>query len=165
MPQQEMARARQFNANQLVAGARRMSEASTEAIDSHNRTHRQRGLVRTPKGAPRRGGRVKGTPNKVNSDIKQMVVEALSRAGGVKYLVQCAHKQPVAFLGPVGRVLPLTIAGKGEDGAIPISFEWAPAAVAKDAGDNSKLTIDAVTEPVREALDDAVELLEEAAAA
>jgi hypothetical protein len=103
----------------------------------------------------RRGGRVKGTPNKVNGDIKEMVVTALSKAGGVEYLVQCAHKQPVAFLGLVGRVLPLTIAGKGENGAIPISFEWAPAA--KDADANKQLTIDAVTEPVLEQLEDAAD--------
>lgn len=75
----------------------------------------------------RRGGRAKGTLNKQNADIKEMVVQALSEAGGVKYLVQCAHKQPVAFLGLVGRVLPLQIQGKGENGSIPISFEWAPA--------------------------------------
>jgi hypothetical protein len=124
--------------------------AATQATESRSRT---RGLVRTAKGEPRRGGRVKGTPNKVNGDIKEMVVTALSRAGGVDYLVNCAHKQPVAFLGLVGRVLPLTIAGKGEDGAIPISFEWAPAA--KVADDNSKLTIDAVTEPLLDALEDA----------
>jgi hypothetical protein len=76
----------------------------------------------------RRGGRPKGGQNHVNRDIKEMVVQALSEAGGVSYLVQCAHKQPVAFLGLVGRVLPLQLAGTGADGApIPISFEWAPA--------------------------------------
>jgi hypothetical protein len=109
----------------------------------------------------RRGGRQKGRANAINRDIKEMVITALSEAGGVDYLVRCAHKQPVAFLGLVGRVLPLTIAGKGEDGAIPISFEWAPAA--KVADDNSKLTIDAVTEPVLDAVEDAAGQLEDAA--
>jgi hypothetical protein len=103
----------------------------------------------------RRGGRQKGRANAINRDIKEMVIAALSEAGGVDYLVQCAHKQPVAFLGLVGRVLPLTIAGKGEDGAIPISFEWAPAV--KVADDNKQLTIDAVTEPLLEALEDAAD--------
>jgi hypothetical protein len=114
---------------------------------------KKRGWNLKPNGpGERNGGRQKGSGNRVNRDIKEMVVQALSEAGGVKYLVQCAHKQPVAFLGLVGRVLPLTIAGKGEDGAIPISFEWAPAA--KVADDNSKFTIDVVVEPMLEQLED-----------
>jgi hypothetical protein len=114
---------------------------------------KKRGWNLKPNGpGERNGGRQKGSGNRINRDIKEMVVQALSEAGGVKYLVQCAHKQPVAFLGLVGRVLPLTIAGKGEDGAIPISFEWAPAA--KVADDNSKFTIDVVVEPVLEQLED-----------
>jgi hypothetical protein len=122
------------------------------------RAQRLANLVHTPKGAPRRGGRTKGTPNKVNGDIKEMVVAALSRAGGVDYLVQCAHKQPVAFLGLVGRVLPLTIAGKGDNGAIPISFEWAPAApFIKDADEIKQLSIDVEAEPVLEQLEDAAD--------
>jgi hypothetical protein len=80
--------------------------------------------------------------NVINRDIKEMVITALSKAGGVDYLVQCAHKQPVAFLGLVGRVLPLQLAGTGTDGApIPISFEWAPA----------QPQIEAKAEPVIEA--------------
>lgn len=55
------------------------------------------------------GGRKKGTLNKVNSDIKAMVLEALEETGGVDYLVMCSKEQPVAFLGLVGKVLPLTI--------------------------------------------------------
>jgi hypothetical protein len=38
-----------------------------------------------------------------------MVLIALSRAGGPKYLEQQAHKNPVAFLTLVGKILPLTI--------------------------------------------------------
>lgn len=35
----------------------------------------------------RRGGRTKGTPNKLTSDVKAMILEALDKAGGVNYLV------------------------------------------------------------------------------
>lgn len=39
------------------------------------------------KGAPKTGGRQKGVPNKLTADVKAMVLDALSQAGGVKYLL------------------------------------------------------------------------------
>lgn len=62
-------------------------------------------------GRAKTGGRQKGTPNKINSDIKGMILGALSAKGGVKYLEQQADANPVAFMGLVGKVLPLTVAG------------------------------------------------------
>lgn len=38
-------------------------------------------------GTPKTGGRQKGTPNKVSADVKQMVLEALGKAGGAQYLL------------------------------------------------------------------------------
>lgn len=38
-------------------------------------------------GTPKTGGRQKGTPNKLTADVKAMILEALDKAGGVKYLV------------------------------------------------------------------------------
>ncbi len=67
----------------------------------------------------RRGGRKKGTPNKFNADIKGMIIGALSKGGGEKWLVRQMTENPVAFMGLVGRVLPLTIAG---DPTAPISI-------------------------------------------
>ena len=64
-----------------------------------------------PKGLPKTGGRQKGTPNKINAGLKEMILGALDEAGGVKYLVAQAHDKPQAFLALVGRVLPMTIAG------------------------------------------------------
>ena len=63
----------------------------------------------------RHGGRPKGIPNKLNSQLKDMILQALSDAGGVKYLKVQAVKNPNAFLSLVGRVLPLQMTG--EDGA------------------------------------------------
>lgn len=55
------------------------------------------------------GGRQKGTPNKVSADIKGMVLEALSAKGGAQYLIDQAELNPVAFMGLVGKVLPMTV--------------------------------------------------------
>lgn len=58
------------------------------------------------KGQPKTGGRGKGIPNKVNSDLKGMILTALSEVGGVNYLKTQARKNPTAFIGLVGKVLP-----------------------------------------------------------
>lgn len=52
------------------------------------------------------GGRPKGSPNKVTSELRHMIVEALDNAGGVEYLTRQADENPVAFLGLVGKCLP-----------------------------------------------------------
>lgn len=61
----------------------------------------------------RRGGRQKGTPNKVSSDVRNMVNEALAQAGGVEYLVAQARANPAAFLTLVGKVIPKEVTGAG----------------------------------------------------
>lgn len=57
-------------------------------------------------------GRVKGVPNKNTAAIKDMILQALTKAGGVDYLVGQAALTPAAFLSLVGKVLPLQIAGE-----------------------------------------------------
>ena len=52
------------------------------------------------------GGRVKGVPNKLTKAIKDMILGALDDVGGQKYLVQQAKRNPVAFIGLLGRILP-----------------------------------------------------------
>lgn len=64
-----------------------------------------------PKGAPKVGGRKKGTPNKQTAAIKEMIIQALDNKGGVEYLEKQADANPVAFLGLVGKVLPLQVSG------------------------------------------------------
>jgi hypothetical protein len=71
-------------------------------------------------------GRKPGVPNKLGRDIKEMVVGALCAAGGVNYLLRQAEQNPVAFMGLVGRVLPLQVTGEA-GGPIHFSFDWAPA--------------------------------------
>jgi hypothetical protein len=72
------------------------------------------------------GGRVKGVPNKLNATIKEMVLGALSDVGGQRYLAARALDQPVAFMGLIGRVLPLQVTGEN-GGALVVDFRWADA--------------------------------------
>jgi hypothetical protein len=63
-----------------------------------------------PKGAPKVGGRKKGTPNKLNAAVKEMILQALNEAheeGGVEYLKAQASSNPTAFLSLVGKLVPL----------------------------------------------------------
>lgn len=71
---------------------------------------------------PEKRGSRKGVPNKTTKAIKDMVIGALADAGGRAYLTRCAKdpKLAVAFLGLVGRVLPLQIAG---DANAPITVQ------------------------------------------
>ena len=70
-------------------------------------------------GSPKTGGRKKGSPNKITADVKAMILGALHKAGGEDYLLLRSQDQPVAFMGLVGKVLPLQLTGEG-GGAIII---------------------------------------------
>ncbi len=65
------------------------------------------------------GGSRKGRPNKVTAELKDMILEALSSAGGVDYLTERANdpRTASAFLTLVGKTLPMTVKGPGEGGA------------------------------------------------
>jgi hypothetical protein len=73
-----------------------------------------------------RRGRPAGTPNRVTGSIKAMIEGALKDAGGREYLARQAEQNPVAFMGLVGRVLPLQLAG-ADGGALVVDFRWADA--------------------------------------
>ena len=68
------------------------------------------------------GGRQKGTPNKVTGTLKDMILQALSNAGGTTYLETQAAKNPNAFLALVGRVLPLQVKEGGDDPRVPTTI-------------------------------------------
>lgn len=72
------------------------------------------------KGKEKGPGRPKGTPNKVTADIKGMILTALSNAGGAEYLERKANdpRTAAAFLGLVGKVLPLTISNAPGEGFV-----------------------------------------------
>jgi hypothetical protein len=64
------------------------------------------------KGQSKTGGRRKGTPNKLNADVKAMILGALHDAGGQRYLLEQSAANPTAFLTLVGKILPLQVTGK-----------------------------------------------------
>jgi hypothetical protein len=63
------------------------------------------------------GGRKAGTPNKMTAALKEDILSALAGVGGATYLQEVAISHPPAFLSLIGKVLPMTVQGAGEDGA------------------------------------------------
>lgn len=82
-------------------------------------------------------GRPKGATNKINRELKEMILEALEQSGGVDYLVRKANdpRTAPAFIGLIGKVLPMTIQGSGDGGALKLelSAPWLER-VAKERG-------------------------------
>ena len=73
-----------------------------------------------------------------------MIERALQKAGGVEYLARQAEQNPVAFMGLVGRVLPLQLAG--HDGQrLVVDFRWADATIVDTAPVDTPV-IDAVAD-------------------
>lgn len=64
-------------------------------------------------------GKPKGATTKMGRNLKEMIQQALENAGGVEYLTERAQdpRTASAFLTLVGKVLPMTVQGPGEDGA------------------------------------------------
>ena len=62
-------------------------------------------------------GRKPGIPNRANGLLKDAIIQAAEEAGGeggmVAYLTKQAKKHPAAFLGLIGRVLPLQVQDRG----------------------------------------------------
>lgn len=64
------------------------------------------------KGEKRPGqGRPKGSKDKGNALIREMIVEALHGVGGVSYLQEKAESHPQAFMALIGKVMPVQVEG------------------------------------------------------
>lgn len=61
------------------------------------------------KGNPKTGGRAKGVTNKTTTDLKQMILNALDKAGGEDYLHKQSALNPGSFMALIGKVLPRDI--------------------------------------------------------
>lgn len=57
-------------------------------------------------GRKKTGGRQKGVTNKVNKELKDMILGALNDVGGQKYLARQAEENPGPFLTLIGKILP-----------------------------------------------------------
>lgn len=62
-------------------------------------------------------GRKKGVPNKTTAALKDMILQALDKKGGVDYLVTQADQNPAAFMTLLGKVLPMQVTG-GDGGPV-----------------------------------------------
>ena len=47
-----------------------------------------------PKGIPKTGGRQKGTPNKITTDVRQGILDAAEKLGGIPRLVAWSKEDP-----------------------------------------------------------------------
>lgn len=65
-----------------------------------------------PKGSPKTGGRVAGTPNKLTKTIRESIEIAFHEVGGPEYLVKMAIEQPVAFMALLAKVMPTQVEAK-----------------------------------------------------
>jgi hypothetical protein len=78
------------------------------------------------KGGARPGaGRPKGSLDKGNALIRELICQALDEVGGVEYLKTTAQSHPTAFLALVGKVMPIQVEG-GDNPikhSIKVSFE------------------------------------------
>lgn len=70
-------------------------------------------------------GRPKGSPNKTTALLKDAILQAAEKAGDkegmVGYLKKQADKNPTAFMGLLGKVLPMQVEGTGDDGSINVT--------------------------------------------
>jgi hypothetical protein len=65
------------------------------------------------KGGKRAGaGRKKGTQNKINAEIKDMLRQALDESGGVEYFKKQAKDNPVSFNTLIAKIIPADVNAK-----------------------------------------------------
>lgn len=75
---------------------------------------------------PQGSGRKKGTPNETTREVKEMLRQALTKAGGVAYLTRCAKNPRTAssFLALIGKLIPHEIKAQLEgEGRFVVGFE------------------------------------------
>ena len=80
----------------------------------------------------------------MNKLLKDMILEAMHKCGGVDYLVRQAEDNPVAFLSLVGKILPMQVTG--QDGGA-ITFKIITCVPTPEAIEN-KAAEDAIPTPV-----------------
>lgn len=63
-------------------------------------------------------GKPKGTKSKNSIKLREQILGALDRLGGMAWLVKLGQQEPVAFVSLLGKVLPSTLAGNEDDGKL-----------------------------------------------
>lgn len=65
-----------------------------------------------PKGTPKTGGRVAGTPNKSTASVKAALEQAFEKMGGVDALTDWAGENPTEFYKLYAKLLPVHLQGE-----------------------------------------------------
>jgi hypothetical protein len=65
-----------------------------------------------PKGAPKTGGRRKGVQNKISLSLKEDVLAAYNKLGGVDYLTSLGLTDQKTFVALLAKILPHEIAAQ-----------------------------------------------------
>jgi hypothetical protein len=60
-------------------------------------------------------GRRPGVPNKIGSELRALILEALDKAGAEDYLAKQAHENPTAFLTLLSKLIPRTPIGDAQN--------------------------------------------------
>ena len=75
------------------------------------------------KGREKKGGRIKGTPNKATTEIKAAVMAAFDKVGGAKYLERVAEENPAIFCQLLAKIIPNEIkADHNHSGQVGLSL-------------------------------------------
>ena len=70
-------------------------------------------------------GRPKGSVNKINAALRDMILASLDKAGGEAYLVEQARANPSAYLALLGKLIPKDITATVEARAYIVAPEQA----------------------------------------
>jgi len=73
------------------------------------------------KGSAKTGGRKKGTPNKENKALREMILDTLDNLGNDVWLQSQAESDPKTFISLLAKVLPMQVTGEGGG---PIDGHW-----------------------------------------
>jgi hypothetical protein len=103
-------------------------------------------IIPFPKGHKKMGGRGKGTPNKTTKILKDAILLAATDVGEdgsgkdglVGYLRTIAMRCPQAFVGLLGRVIPVQITGEGGGPIRMITMDMSNAEAAQAYQDTLK---------------------------
>ena len=98
--------------------------------------------LRGPKpGSRRKGGRRKGTPNKISAKVKEAIENAFTAVGGEDYLVKVAEEDPRAFCTLLGKILPTQVDAQVDQPTHYTFFTGVPRAGDDESGGKVSYTV------------------------
>jgi hypothetical protein len=87
------------------------------------------------RGGRREGaGRKKGTPNRISGELREAVVKAFKKVGGVRYLEDLARTQPKSFCLLLHKLLPTELATSAGPLNHEIVLKWVTPEMIRNRG-------------------------------